>query len=373
MKLIPPSAAAKEAEEGLDMRREFGRGGTMVGVSRARDLKNRKELSPDTIKRMVSYFARHEVDKDAEGFREGEEGYPSAGLIAWKLWGGDPGKKWAESMLRKLESGQTEGVSSMIDVNVLESAEIRRIDGKCGHISKVSLPWVTVEWVDGSSKSYLRSSDEVNEDIEIHTLDQGWVSLGNVIGIVERAAGSSEESVDMEEADEDFDSVVGELRRMLSGSGRQLREASAKAMKKAKEAAKKKAKAKAKEKAKAKAKEKGSKKKKSGSGKPSNPFYNFKTLGNNSPKKVKRSQKNIWKCSGDEDLQICVAQKDVPKQGIKKGQEKRIRVWKGKAKYTRDYQKGRASGKYKLPDGSEKPVSTPHYVPTGTVKKYVNK
>lgn len=46
--------------------------------------------------RMHSFFSRHEVDKEAEGFRAGEDGYPSAGRIAWALWGGDAGQTWAK-------------------------------------------------------------------------------------------------------------------------------------------------------------------------------------------------------------------------------------------------------------------------------------
>jgi len=68
----------------------------MVGVARARDIMNGRVLSPDTIQRIVSYFARHEADSQAEGWREGEEGYPSAGRIAWGLWGGDPMRQYAE-------------------------------------------------------------------------------------------------------------------------------------------------------------------------------------------------------------------------------------------------------------------------------------
>ena len=89
----PTEGMVEEAQKGLDWREEFGRGGTEVGVARARDIVNRRNLSIDTVKRMASYFARHEVDKDAEGFRPGEEGYPSAGKIAWNLWGGDPGQR----------------------------------------------------------------------------------------------------------------------------------------------------------------------------------------------------------------------------------------------------------------------------------------
>ena len=84
----PTDGMVSEAVKGLEWRKEHGRGGTEVGVARARDIKNRKELSFDTVKRMYSFFSRHEVDKKAEGFSPGEKGYPSAGRIAWALWGG---------------------------------------------------------------------------------------------------------------------------------------------------------------------------------------------------------------------------------------------------------------------------------------------
>ena len=100
----PTESMAREAERGLEWRREFGRGGTEVGVARARDISNRTNLSADTVKRMVSYFARHEVDKQGQGWSPDEEGYPSAGRIAWALWGGDPGRSWAEKIARNLEA-----------------------------------------------------------------------------------------------------------------------------------------------------------------------------------------------------------------------------------------------------------------------------
>lgn len=94
--LVPPVVVAKQAEKGLALRRKFGRGGTEVGIARARDLKNRETLTPDTIKRMVSYFARHEVDKRGKDFYNKEK--PSNGYIAWLLWGGDVGREWAIKM-----------------------------------------------------------------------------------------------------------------------------------------------------------------------------------------------------------------------------------------------------------------------------------
>jgi ATP-dependent protease ClpP protease subunit/regulator of replication initiation timing len=100
----PTAEMAEEARRGLDWRAEYNRGGTAIGVARARDISNRANLSPDTIRRMVSYFARHEVDKEAEGFRQGETGYPSAGRIAWALWGGDAGKSWANQKNKQLNA-----------------------------------------------------------------------------------------------------------------------------------------------------------------------------------------------------------------------------------------------------------------------------
>ena len=104
----PTEAMAEEAQRGLDWRAEFGRGGTEVGVARARDLANRRELSLDTVRRMASFFARHAVDKQAEGFSPGEEGYPSAGRIAWALWGGDPGESWANERVSRMETADNQ-------------------------------------------------------------------------------------------------------------------------------------------------------------------------------------------------------------------------------------------------------------------------
>lgn len=102
---VPPKAAQEEARRALEWRREFGRGGTAVGVARARDIANGRALSLDTIGRMVSYFARHEVDKKGQGWAPGDKGYPSAGRIAWGLWGGDAGRRFAEGVMKRAKAG----------------------------------------------------------------------------------------------------------------------------------------------------------------------------------------------------------------------------------------------------------------------------
>lgn len=100
----PSAAMAAEAERGLKWREEFGRGGTEVGVARARDLKNRVNLSPDTVKRMHSFFARHENSKSAEGYRPGEKGFPSNYRIAHALWGGDAGASFAAARVKQMDA-----------------------------------------------------------------------------------------------------------------------------------------------------------------------------------------------------------------------------------------------------------------------------
>lgn len=97
----PPATVAKEAARGLDLRAEFGRGGTEVGVARARALKARTPVDLATMKKMRAYFARHKVDKRGKNWGDKEK--PSAGYIAWLLWGGEAGKTWVEGQLARIE------------------------------------------------------------------------------------------------------------------------------------------------------------------------------------------------------------------------------------------------------------------------------
>jgi hypothetical protein len=104
----PTKEMAAEAELGLKWREEYKRGGTEVGVARARDISNMRNLSIDTVTRMNSYFSRHEVDKQADGWNDGEDGFPSAGRIAWQLWGGDPGRDWAARIVERVKQSHQE-------------------------------------------------------------------------------------------------------------------------------------------------------------------------------------------------------------------------------------------------------------------------
>lgn len=95
----PSEAIAKNAARGLELRKELGRGGTEVGVARARDLQNRKTLSPETMRRMKAYFDRHQSD-DLE--YKGKD--TTAGYVAWLLWGGDAGYSWAKKVVKQMNA-----------------------------------------------------------------------------------------------------------------------------------------------------------------------------------------------------------------------------------------------------------------------------
>lgn len=98
----PTAKMAANARLGLELRERFRRGGTEVGVRRAEQLAGREELSPADIKSMYSYFARHAVDKNTTRHVWGSTEDPSAGFVAWLLWGGDEGREWVGEQRAKL-------------------------------------------------------------------------------------------------------------------------------------------------------------------------------------------------------------------------------------------------------------------------------
>lgn len=105
-KYQPPAGVALAAKRALKWIADgkAGQGFTAVGRARAVQLASGQEVSADVVNRMISYFARHNVDKQATGFNNGEEGFPSAGRVAWDAWGGDAGQEWVNGMNDKLNT-----------------------------------------------------------------------------------------------------------------------------------------------------------------------------------------------------------------------------------------------------------------------------
>jgi len=99
----PPDGVAVAAKRALKWIDEglAGSGFTAVGRARAVQLASGRDISADTVNRMISYFARHATDSKATGFNSGEEGFPSAGRVAWDAWGGDAGQSWVNGLSQK--------------------------------------------------------------------------------------------------------------------------------------------------------------------------------------------------------------------------------------------------------------------------------
>ena len=106
--LIPPADVAAAAKRGLELREKFHRGGTSVGVHRAKQLAERRDVSFRDITAISAYFARHEVDKASKSHEWAGETDPSAGYIAWLLWGDEPGRRWANSLTARLNKTAAE-------------------------------------------------------------------------------------------------------------------------------------------------------------------------------------------------------------------------------------------------------------------------
>jgi len=96
-----PAGAKAEAERGLKWRKEHGRGGTPVGVNTARTLARGGQIGIEKVRHIAKYFPRHEVDKKGKGYKPGQDGFPSAGRIAWALWGGDTAWRWARAIVER--------------------------------------------------------------------------------------------------------------------------------------------------------------------------------------------------------------------------------------------------------------------------------
>lgn len=118
--LVPPAAVRRNAREGLELRRKHGRGGLTSreagergirsGVVRASTIERGLRLTPNVIRAMVAFFARHERNKDAKGSEArgywGDKSNPSAGYVSHLLWGGDEGRDWAEARLKEIEAAE---------------------------------------------------------------------------------------------------------------------------------------------------------------------------------------------------------------------------------------------------------------------------
>jgi len=101
-KFRPPKSAINNAKKGLEFRKKYGRGGLTPaeaksygidsGITRAKRIASGK-LSEHDVRRM-SAFNRHRGNYNPS--KKMADGGPTAGTIAWLLWGGTSGVNWAK-------------------------------------------------------------------------------------------------------------------------------------------------------------------------------------------------------------------------------------------------------------------------------------
>ena len=103
---MPNEGMRTEAQRYRDWKSDGEGGGTDVARTRASQILSGNELSPDTVVTMSAWFARHEVDKQGQGFSPGEDGYPSNGRVAWAAWGGDAGKSWSDARSKRIKKAR---------------------------------------------------------------------------------------------------------------------------------------------------------------------------------------------------------------------------------------------------------------------------
>lgn len=88
-----PAAIRGAAQQGLDWRTEYRRGGTPSGVRTARALASGR-IDPELMLTIAAWWARF---SQVEGPLEDDAGRPTPLAIARALWGGDTAQAWADT------------------------------------------------------------------------------------------------------------------------------------------------------------------------------------------------------------------------------------------------------------------------------------
>ena len=98
MKYRPTAAMARAARQALEMREASvpsQRGGTGVGLARARQFASRTPVSIDIVRRTYSFLSRARTYY--------QPGSNTPGTQAYLLWGGPAALDWAFTILDKIE------------------------------------------------------------------------------------------------------------------------------------------------------------------------------------------------------------------------------------------------------------------------------
>jgi len=194
--------------------------GTAVGWTRAGQLARGETLSLSTVKRMYSFFSRHEVDKKGKDFYNTSN--PSNGRIMWDAWGGDAGFSWSRKIVEReknmkkslTQDDLVEEIKDMLEDAVEPFDTVIEIDDD-EEIKKALRPEITKEQLGMVIEHLMEAIEGMIEMPEVETETE-----------TETEAPESEDSTEMEDMsksdiyksdDEEDDKWDNEMQKCWTG------------------------------------------------------------------------------------------------------------------------------------------------------------
>jgi hypothetical protein len=107
-----PEEVKNNAQKGLDLRKQYNRGGTSIGLATARYLIKNKSATPEKIRHIAKYFPRHAKDNLNDK--------TSNGWIAWMLFGGNSGRTWSTGIAEKMNEIDEREMAYFSDIENFE-------------------------------------------------------------------------------------------------------------------------------------------------------------------------------------------------------------------------------------------------------------
>ena len=185
-----PTAGMKAAAKRAIRWKEQGKAkgaGTAVGWTRAGQLARGETLSLSTVKRMYSFFSRHEVDKKGKDFYNTSN--PSNGRIMWDAWGGDAGFSWS----RKIVEREKNMKKSYVQEDLIE--EIKDM------LNDAVEPFETVVEIDDDEDIKKALSPEVTKEQLGMVIEHLMEAIKQMIEMPEEEEEGEEEAPEMESED----------------------------------------------------------------------------------------------------------------------------------------------------------------------------